>query len=72
MHLPADLEQGCAPHPAAIVKPKQPRTFDSIIEYANKNEDVRALTADRLDECSSKLSQALALLRQQQQEMSSK
>lgn len=52
--IPPDLQTCALPQPGAPL-PKQPRSTDSVFDWARLNEKVRARTADDLTECRLKL-----------------
>lgn len=64
-HVP-DALRACPATPTQAPVPKPPRTFESVIAYANANEDQRAKTEQALEVCRQKLIELLAVIERSQ------
>lgn len=49
--FPTPIYASCDPTPPAVPLPKQPRTFDSVVDWAKKTEIQRLKTVYALNEC---------------------
>lgn len=58
--IPDDL-RSCPLTPPPVPVPKPPRTFDSVIKWANATEEQRSKTVQALEVCRTRLVQLLEL-----------
>ena len=63
--IPDDL-RACPLTPSPVPVPKPPRTFDSVVKWANATEEQRTKTVQALEVCRAKLVQLLALIERTQ------
>lgn len=63
--IPDDL-RSCPLTPPPVPVPKPPRTFDSVVKWANTTEEQRTKTVQALEVCRAKLVQLLALIERTQ------
>ena len=59
--VPEDLKH-CPGAPSAVHVPDPPRTFETVVAWANATEKQREMTAASLKECSARLDRLLALV----------
>lgn len=61
VETPQEL-RSCPTTPAPIPVPPKPRTFDSVVQWANATEAQRAATEHALEVCRSRLERLLMLM----------
>ena len=61
VHVPLELRL-CPRPPSAVPLPRQPRTFDSVVEWAKLTEAAREQTVAALETCRERLDRVVGLV----------